>query len=259
MPVTAVPARQDAATIRVAAAGDVHCRESQRSSIMAEFAALDGRADVLLLAGDLTNYGEPAEGVVLADACAQLSMPVYAVFGNHDWHADRIPELTAAVERGGVRVLDRAWEVCCIDGHDVGIVGTKGFVGGFAGSHLPDFGEPLLREVYRETQRDVDALDAGLKAIAACDVRLAVLHYAPTVETLSGEPQGIHAFLGTDRLAGPIRQHEPDLVVHGHAHAGAFEAAVGGVQVYNVSVPVMDQPFWVFEVPVGARRSGLMH
>jgi Icc-related predicted phosphoesterase len=259
MPITAVPARQDAATIHVAAAGDIHCRESQRDTIVQAFAALQGRADLLLLAGDLTNYGEPEEGAVLADACAQLSIPVYAVLGNHDWHANRIPELTEAVQAGGVTVLERAWDVCCIKGHDVGVVGVKGFVGGFAGSHLPDFGEPLLRDVYRETQREVDALDEGLKALAPCDLRLGLLHYAPTVETLIGESEGIHAFLGTDRLAGPIRQHEPDLVVHGHAHSGTFESAVGGVPVYNVSIPVMGQPFWVFDVPVDAQRSRLMH
>ena len=132
-------------------------------------------------------------------------------------------------------------------------MGLKGFVGGFAGSHLPDFGEPLLRSVYAETTFDVEALDRGLKAVAGCPVRIVLLHYAPVAETLIGEPREIWTFLGTDRLAGPIAEHEPDLVLHGHAHAGAFEGAIGSSRVYNVSVPVIKQNFWIFEM------SGLEH
>jgi Icc-related predicted phosphoesterase len=253
------PVSAASATIRVAAAGDVHCRPSHREEAIAAFAAIEGKADVLLLAGDLTNHGTPEEGAVVADACRGLSMPVFAVLGNHDWHEDRTGELIATVQEGGVRVLDREAASVDVGGVDVGVVGVKGFVGGFPGSHLPDFGEPLLREVYRETQREVDALDAGLADVASCSVRLVVMHYAPTAQTLAGEPEGIHAFLGSDRLAAPLRQHEPELVVHGHAHAGTFEGRVDDVPVFNVSVPVMGQPFWVFDVAVPARDAPRVH
>jgi Icc-related predicted phosphoesterase len=133
------------------------------------------------------------------------------------------------------------------------VVGEKGFVGGFPGSHLPDFGEPLLRTVYAETTADVEALDRELKAIAGCPVRVVLLHYAPIGETLVGEAREIWTMLGTDRLAAPISEHEPDLVLHGHAHAGTFRGSIGGVPVYNVSVPVMQRDFWIFEM------SGLQH
>jgi Icc-related predicted phosphoesterase len=138
--------------------------------------------------------------------------------------------------------------VVVVDDVEIGVVGLKGFVGGFAGSHLPDFGEPLLRRLHAETGEDVRALDEGLKAVAHCPVRVVLLHYAPTSETLEGEPAGIWTMLGTDRLAAPIAEHEPDLVMHGHAHAGRFEGRIGEVPVYNVSVPVMKRDFWVFEV-----------
>jgi Icc-related predicted phosphoesterase len=238
------------AAIRVAAAGDVHCHPAQREEAIATFAELEGEADLVLLAGDLTNHGTPEEARVVADACRDLSMPIYAVLGNHDWHVDRTEELVAIVGEAGVCVLERGFDVCTIGGSEVGVVGTKGFVGGFVGSHLPDFGEPLLREVYAETGRDVEAVDAGLRAVAACSVRLLLLHYAPTADTLVGEPEAIWTFLGTDRLAAPIAQHAPDLVVHGHAHAGRFEARIGTVPVHNVSVPVMRRAFSFFEIGV---------
>jgi uncharacterized protein len=139
-------------------------------------------------------------------------------------------------------------------GAEVGIVGTKGFVGGFAGSHIPDFGEPLLRRLYAETTAEVRALDEGLRAVALCPFRIVLLHYSPSRQTLEGERHDIWTFLGTDRLAAPILEHNPDLVLHGHAHAGTFEGRVGEVPVYNVSVPVMGEDFWVFEM-TGSRRA----
>ena len=130
----------------------------------------------------------------------------------------------------------------------------EGFVGGFSGSHLPDFGEPLLREVYAETSAEVAAIDRGLRAVAHCAVRIVLLHYSPTADTLRGEPEGIFAFLGTDRMAPPISEHSPDLVLHGHAHAGQFKGLVGEVPVFNVSVPVMGRDFWIVELS-GSRKA----
>jgi Icc-related predicted phosphoesterase len=138
-------------------------------------------------------------------------------------------------------------------------VGLKGFVGGFHGSHLPDFGEPLLRDVYTQTTRDVEALDEGLKTIAHCPVRIVLLHYSPTSETLRGEPEMIWTMLGNDRLAAPIALHEPDMVLHGHAHAGTFAGSIDEVPVYNVSVPVLGKDFWVFELSGLERATTPLH
>jgi Icc-related predicted phosphoesterase len=249
----------DKRCLRIAAAGDLHYNEQRREEALETLAGLDARADLLLLAGDLTTHGEPEQAAVLAEACAQLEIPVFAVLGNHDWHANRRDELVAALADGGIRVLDRDWATCEAAGLEVGIVGAKGFVGGFPGSHLPDFGEPSLRSIYRETSREVEALDQGLREIALCPTRIALLHYAPTEATIAGEPPGIWAFLGTDRLAAPIAEHEPDLVLHGHAHAGTFEGAIGNVPVYNVSVPVIGRDFWLFELDVPARARTSIH
>lgn len=238
--------------LRIAAAGDLHCSEQRGEEMAASVSGLKDSADLVLLAGDLTTLGEPEQGRVLAEACSTLQVPVFAVLGNHDWHANQRDELVSVLEAGCIRVLDRDWAVCQAGGTEVGIVGVKGFVGGFPGSHLPDFGEPLLREVYEETSRDVEALDRGLREIAPCPIRIALLHYAPAPETIVGEAPGIWAFLGTDRLAAPIAEHEPDLVLHGHAHGGTFAGSIGSVPVYNVSVPVIERDFWLFELDVSA-------
>ena len=234
--------------VRIAAAGDVHCQPSHRDEVLRAFAGLDDKADVLLLAGDLTTHGQVEEAEVLAEACRPLPIPVVAVLGNHDWHCNTVDECLRIWADAGIQVLDRDHTILEVNGIDVGVAGVKGFVGGFPGSRLPDFGEPSLRGVYAETGDEVEALDRGLREIAHCPVRVALLHYAPTHETLVGEPEPIWAFLGTDRLAPPIAEHEPDLALHGHAHHGTFEGKIGSVPVYNVSVPVMRQDFWVFEL-----------
>jgi uncharacterized protein len=253
------PAAPGAACVRVAAAGDVHCHAGNREQIAEAVAALDGTTDVLLLAGDLTTHGEPEQARVLADACRGRPFPIFAVLGNHDWHADRTAELTAVLRDAGVTVLEREHAVCRLEGAEVGIVGLKGFVGGFDGHRLPDFGEPSLRALYAETARDVDALDAGLRAIAHCPVRVVLLHYAPIAATLAGEPPEIWSMLGTDRLAAPLVEHQPQLVLHGHAHAGRFAGALGAIPVHNVSVPVMGREFWVFELAGMDRAAPSVH
>ena len=252
---------QDECRIRIAAAGDIHFgeREGDRERAAETFAALAGRVDLVLLAGDLTTHGEPEQAAILADAVRDLEIPVVTVLGNHDWHSNRADEVTAVLEEAGIVVLARSHHVLEVCGADLGIVGTKGFVGGFAGSHLPDFGEPMLRAVYAEGMAEVAALDEGLRAIAMCPFRIVLLHYSPSGETLEGERREIWSFLGSDRLAVPILEHGPDLVLHGHAHAGTFQGAVGEVPVFNVSVPVMGEDFWVFEMTGTTRMPSEVH
>jgi Icc-related predicted phosphoesterase len=245
---------QEECALRIAATGDIHLgREGDQDRWARAFAGLRDRVDLVLLAGDLTTHGEPEQGAMVAAAARELDVPVLAVLGNHDWHANRHDELVAALRAGGVDVLERDHRMLELCGTEVGIAGCKGFGGGFEGAHIPDFGEPLMRSLYAESIHEAGALDEALRAIALCPFRIALLHYAPITATLKGERSDIWPFLGTDRLAAPLREHRPDLVLHGHAHAGTFAGALGGVPVYNVSVPVLGEDFWVFEM-TGARR-----
>jgi uncharacterized protein len=246
----------ETATVRIAAAGDLHCREPHRAEVAAAFRRCVGEIDLFLLAGDITTHGEIAEAEILAAAVSELEAPVFAVLGNHDWHLGHQGEIAAVLGEAGIHVLDRSASVCEVRGIEIGVVGAKGFVGGFSPTILPDFGEPSLRAVYAETTAEVGGLDRGLREVATCPLRIVLLHYAPVEETLEGEPREIHALLGSDRLAAPIREHAPDLVVHGHAHAGRLEGRIGPVPVYNVSVPVIKRDFWTIELEVEPDAAG---
>ena len=239
--------------IKVAAAGDIHASETHRDELFESFTRIEDDADIVLLAGDLTAHGTPEEAQVLADACRDLRIPVFAVLGNHDHHGGRGDDVTKVLAGAGVVVLDRSFAICQTEGIEIGIVGTKGFVGGFPGSLLPDFGEPLLRQVYAQTTDEVAAIERGLQEVSHCALRIVLLHYAPIADTLTGEPEGIHAFLGSMRLGTPIAEYAPDLVLHGHAHAGTFEGAIGRTPVYNVAVHVTGRDFFVFDLSVEQR------
>jgi uncharacterized protein len=247
------------ATVRVAAAGDIHCGEVNREQVGTAFEAVAGDVDLILLAGDLTTHGEPEQGQILADAVRGIDTPVVAVLGNHDLHADRRDELVAVIEDAGITLLDGSHSTQVAGDCSVGVVGVKGFVGGFRGKGLPDFGEPSLRAVYAETTEEVEALGEGLREVALCPFRLVLMHYSPVPETLEGEPPEIWPFLGSDRLAAPILEHRPDLVLHGHAHAGQLRTELQGIPVFNVSVPVMRQDFWIFELSGADRASSPIH
>ena len=233
--------------IRVAAAGDIHAGSDNPYDVHEAFARCAEHADVILLAGDLTQHGQVDEAAVVADACRDLDVPVVAVLGNHDWQSDRPADLKRVLAEAGVVVLERTHTILPIGGASVGIAGVKGFVGGF-GRQWANFGEPLFREAYAETTRDVEGLEQSLAAIDTCALRIALLHYAPVEATLLGESERLWLVLGAERLAGPIRTHRPDLVVHGHAHNGSFEGDIEGVPVYNVAIHVMGREFWVFEL-----------
>ena len=236
------------ATVRIAAAGDVHAVEPLRVRLTRAFATVGAECDLVLLAGDLTTHGLAEQAAVLADAIEDVPVPVVAVLGNHDHHSGQAEAVAEELRRAGAIVLDRGHAILDIGELEVGVVGTKGFVGGFPGAEIPDFGEPLLRQIYRETSAEVEALECGLEAVAGCHKRIVLLHYAPTVDTIVGEPEAIWAFLGSGRLAGPIGMHRPELVVHGHAHHGAPRGEIGTVPVHNVAVHVTGQDFVVFDV-----------
>src|ERR1041384_5900027 len=198
------------APLRIAAAGDIHCREAVREELVDSFAALAGRVDLVLLAGDLTSHGRAEEAAVLCEAAPACGAPVLAVLGNHDWQSDEADPIAAQLRAAGVDLLEGEARVCEASGVEVGVAGCKGFVGGFAPRHPPDSGEPSLRAVYAETTAEVESLDAALHEIATCPVRIVLLHYAPVEATLEGEPREIFAFLASDRLAAPILEPGPD-------------------------------------------------
>jgi Icc-related predicted phosphoesterase len=229
--------------IRIAAVGDVHFGHDSHDSMRPDLESLQDSADLLLIAGDLTRHGSADEAAVLADEFQGLEVPAVAVLGNHDYHCGQENEIREVIEGSGVHVLEGENEVIDIEGGSVGIAGTKGFGGGFAGACATDFGEPEMKAFVRHTQAQADRLNDVLSEIEA-DARVVLLHYSPVEATLVGERLEIYPFLGSYLLAEAIDDVGADLVVHGHAHNGKEKGVTpGGVHVRNVAQPVIQRTY----------------
>ena len=237
--------------IRIAAVGDLHYGEGSREILRPSLQHLQDRADLLLLAGDLTRCGGPEEVKVLADELRGLRVPVVAVLGNHDYHADREDEVRRVLEDARVRVLEGEATAIDVDGVRVGIAGTKGFGGGFRGAHGSDFGEPEMKAFVGHTKMLSDRLERVLAGLEA-DLSIALLHYSPIEATLEGERLEIYPFLGSYLLAEAVDNAGADLVLHGHAHHGVEKGRTpSGIAVRNVAQPVIRHAYNVYTLDAG--------
>lgn len=232
--------------IRIAAVGDLHFDRSSRHRLSRHFKELEGKADILLLAGDLTQTGHVEEAHVLAADLSESPVKVVAVFGNHDYHCDQSDLVRAELEEAGVTVLERECAEFELSSIRIGIVGLKGFGGGFVGACATDFGEAEMKSFIRTTKAQANYLREALAALET-DYRIALLHYSPVPDTLHGEKREIYPFLGSYLLGEAIDEGGADIAFHGHAHGGIERGTtVGGVPVRNVAMHVIRHVFNIY-------------
>jgi Icc-related predicted phosphoesterase len=242
-------------TLRIAAVADIHVKKTGSGSLQPLFAKATEEADMILLCGDLTDYGTVEEAKILArEITSSLRIPAVGVLGNHDLESGHEKELVSILSDAGVTILDGdSTEV-----HGVGFAGVKGFAGGFGRRALGAWGEQIIKDFVHEAINESLKLEAALARLRTPQ-KIGVLHYSPIQATVAGEPLEIVAFLGSSRLEEPLDRYRVNAVFHGHAHRGAPEGRTkSGAPVYNVAMPVLmasfpeRPPFRVIEVPLVA-------
>ena len=238
-------------SVRIAAVGDLHFGRTSPGTLQKLFAEITVAADVLLLPGDLTDYGLPEEARALAREIGQTAkIPVVSVLGNHDYESGHAADVAEILRDAGIIVLDG--DTCEV--HGIGIAGVKGFCGGFGKHTLGSWGEPVIKAFVQEGMTEVLKLETALARLRT-ETRIALLHYSPVQDTVIGEPEPIFPFLGSSRLEEPINRLNATMVFHGHAHRGQPEGRTSsGIPVYNVSYPLLhrmtpDRPYRIIEVP----------
>ena len=244
--------------VRIAAIGDLHCTKTSQGAFQPLLARIAEAAELLLIAGDLTDYGLADEARVLARELTTLRIPTVAVLGNHDVESGKEAEVRQILSDAGLVILDGdATEI-----HGIGIAGVKGFGGGFGQRALGPWGETIIKQFVREAVDEALKLETALARLRTAHI-VAITHYSPVQQTVEGEPLEIYPFLGSSRLEEPINRYPVSLVVHGHAHRGQLQGRTkSGVNVYNVSMPLLSRtfadrpPFRVFEVQAGERQAG---
>jgi uncharacterized protein len=221
--------------MRIAATADLHFAPQRHGALRDELNKVRDEADVLVIAGDLTNYGRPDEMEPLLNVLVRVRVPVIAVLGNHDYECDKQGELTRLMTEAGIKVLDGS----AYERDGVGFAGTKGFVGGFGRGLLTAFGEPEIKTFVRAGIDEAVKLERAMAQLRTSK-RVVVLHYSPIAATVEGEAPEIFPFLGSSRLAEVVDRHGADLVLHGHAHNGKPDGATtSGIPVHNVAITLL--------------------
>jgi Icc-related predicted phosphoesterase len=238
-------------TVRLAAMADLHYTKTSQGKLQPLFAELAESADILLLCGDLVDYGLPEETEILAKELGAVKIPMIGVLGNHEFESGKKDEVERILCQAGVTMLDGT--ACEIQG--IGFAGVKGFGGGFGERSLQPWGEPMMKKFVQEAIDEALKLESALAKLRTTQ-RVALLHYAPIEATVEGEPPAIFPFLGSSRLEEPLNRYPVSAVFHGHAHHGRPEGRTrSGIPVYNVALRVLkenfpDRPlFRVVEIP----------
>lgn len=226
--------------VRIAALSDVHCGVGSQGAYQELFGEINAKADILVICGDLTDYGLPEEARILAkELTSAIRIPVVGVLGNHDFESGKQDEICRILADIGVKLLDgESHEVL-----GVGFAGVKGFAGGFGRGALGPWGEKIIKDFVHEAVNEALKLETALARLRTTQ-RVAVLHYSPIAATVAGEPLEIFPYLGSSRLEEPLGRYPVAAVFHGHAHHGSPEGATsGGTPVYNVSIQVLKRAY----------------
>lgn len=223
--------------VRVALVGDLHTRVDRPGRVERHLRGVDGEAEILLLAGDLTDHGAPEEAALAAEELADLHIPKVAVLGNHDHEAGKAAEVSRALVHGGIHVLDG--DVFVFEKR-LGIAGVKGFCGGFDEATLEPWGEEVLKRFALEAVTEALKLESALARVRGLKKRIALLHYSPVRSTIEGENLEIAPFLGCSRLVEPIDKFGATFAAHGHAHRGQVTGKTPrGITVYNTAMELL--------------------
>lgn len=234
--------------IRIGAIADVHFSLNSAGRLAPLWSAAHNDVDVFVVAGDLTTYGGADEARVLAEELKVLQVPVVAILGNHDFHSDQEDQVRIELEKVGVTMLEGESITIPVNGQSLGIAGTIGFGGGFAGACASAFGEPEMKAFIRHTERLAGELNSQLESLKT-DYRLALIHYAPVKETIVGERLEIYPFLGSYLLAEAVDSAGADLIVHGHAHHGTEKGATPrDIPVRNVALPLLRRAYAIYNL-----------
>ncbi|ONH30638.1 metallophosphoesterase family protein [Pseudofrankia asymbiotica] len=275
--------------VRIAAVGDLHVTTGAAARLRPMYQRAADIADILVLAGDLTEDGSLDSAAEARDLFAGLDLPVIAVLGNHDYDRGEEVVLAEMLTGAGVTVLEGTSTVVDTAAGQVGIAGVKGFAGGFTGRAVVASGEQEMRAFARHAATTAQALRAALEQLDV-DLRVALTHYAPTRDTLVGEPLELYPFLGShllgdaidgepragattgadgahgpgtsdhrmsdEHLRGPVPggRRQVTLALHGHVHYGTEVGVTpAGTPVRNVAAPVINAPFAVYQLPEAVR------
>lgn len=203
--------------MKIVAFGDIHMTTPEAAKIPGIT-----EADLIVLTGDLTNFGGAKEVKGVLDEVLQLNPNVLAQFGNLDR-----PEVNEYLEQLGLNLHGQAHlvnkEVCLI-----GVGGSN-----YTPFHTPsEFSEPELQAIGdRAFQQGGDYTSLGQQLHNRKIPQIFVSHVPPHNTLVDRLHNGKH--VGSKAIRSIIEHYQPDLCVTGHIHEARGKDTLGKTQIYN--------------------------
>jgi hypothetical protein len=185
---------------------DIHGRLERLSLIRDEIAD----ADVVVLTGDITNFGGREAAREILKPLLNLSKQLFAVPGNCD-----LQEVNELIKELKVSLHSRS-----------SVVEGVGFFGA-GGSNPTPFATP---QEYRE-EHLIEMLESGYSGIKDLSTKVMVTHAPPFGTKLDLTSAGVHA--GSRAVKEFIKKMKPEVALCGHIHEARGVAKVASTTVVN--------------------------
>lgn len=203
--------------MRILAIGDIHMSAEN-------IHRLDDvkNADLIIINGDLTNYGSHRDAKQILDIIMSANPNVLAQFGNLDQ-----PEINEYLEKLGINLHNQAR-----------LVNNRVCLMGIGGSNQTPFSTPSefseqeLASFARNCHEQATNFIQLAEPIEKIKIPLILVSHTPPAQTsvdrLSG---GGHA--GSMAIREYIEEHQPDLCITGHIHEAKGMDVIGNTPIYN--------------------------
>lgn len=203
--------------MKILAVGDIHM-----AGHFLDRLSPSGQTDVLLLNGDLTNFGSAADADQVVQHARAVSPCVLAQFGNLDR-----PEVNDYLEAAGLNLHRQARlindQICLIG---VGGSNPTPF------STPSEFSEKRLLEFTQSGYDQARSLLENSTAVAKNKIPLILVSHTPPIGT---RVDRLHngTSVGSQAIRKFIEDSQPDLCVCGHIHEAAGSDYIGRTAIYN--------------------------
>lgn len=191
--------------MRILAFTDIHGSYKKVEEILAKVSF-----DVLVIGGDITTVGTPAEAEGAIQRWKKFGRPLVAVAGNMD-----PPEIDGALETAGVSINERGVVIS-----DVGFFGVS--ASPFSPLHTP----------YEISEGEIaKRIESGYRDVKNCKVRVFVPHTPPLNTKVDKIFLGRH--VGSTSVREFIEREQPDVVICGHIHEARGQDTIGRSKIVN--------------------------
>ena len=211
--------------MKIIAVADVHSPKFLRE--FDESLSIHDKPDLLLLAGDMINFGKASEYTTIIEVVHRnfAGIPIYACFGNEEKLSIRVDIINLMNDY--ITFLNETNVLIESDEMTLGVIGMPSIVG-ILDKYEKISGE--MKQIFKKRSRKVREILA--QTIREADKTILLTHYNPVLEGTNGNWS--FSWWGSEIF----KESKPDYIIHGHTHRqDPADIIINGIRVLNVAFP----------------------